>query len=219
MAPEIGQRQLYAFAREQAHDDFAEWVERVKCRLVAKGFAYPDPERLGLVVLRLARQREGALTAEPSPDARAPARASPWKIPRARLDRGTFTPALGAPGALVETLATYHPEALVALKRAAQAPEVRAAIARARAWRRESRGQPVLEPTSPAVRELQARVLAARAAVAARKASEPHDDAQRDVRGPRHPAAEGLDQGLRPEVLGGGRGSRRPGAAGDRHRR
>jgi hypothetical protein len=68
----IGQRQLFAFAREQYHEDFAEWVERLKCRLVRKGFAYPDPERLGQVLLQIAKQR--ARAPEPStvapPDAR-----------------------------------------------------------------------------------------------------------------------------------------------------
>jgi len=57
MQPSIGVRQLCAIARDVLAPDIddSEWRERIKCRLVVLGFAYPRPEQISAAMTQVER--------------------------------------------------------------------------------------------------------------------------------------------------------------------
>jgi hypothetical protein len=111
MSKPIGDKQLCAVVRAVIVDDRtiddAEWKERVKCRLVQLGFAYPKPEQISSALDRVERAltrqwgrrpADGWRVSAPAP-ARAPATPAPPPLTRdeAKDILGRLVRKLGAP--------------------------------------------------------------------------------------------------------------------------
>jgi hypothetical protein len=177
----IGLRALWVVARDEIErdpllDNF-DWTENIKRRLVRDGYDYPAPDVLAAMLERIER----ALTKRwgprplpghrPQPQPQGKPDGSPWHIPRDPQPSAPFTPAIGEQGQLVEALDRYAPEALAAVRRAAQSPAVKASIARARQRTADERAQPQ-PPSRMVLLQMQRALLLAQDARAKRRTLE-----------------------------------------------
>jgi hypothetical protein len=208
MRKPIGFRQLCMVAREiltaDRRLDDTEWRERIKDRIIALGYTYPQPWSLltdAMTQVERALERRWGPRPPPLPPVpppRDPDRGSPWHIPRQRTDQGAWM----GPARILPTLAEHVPEAVAAMRKAAASPAVRRAIRAAQARELAEAAQAAQEPSTEHLRRLQAAIEALRASRRLREAAG-DGTPDGDVHGDRRAAAEGIDEGVCAEVVGG----------------
>jgi hypothetical protein len=203
--------------------DFAEWVEAVKCTLVAQGWSYPPNQAYGDAIAAVVRALSKAWGPRPPPDPPRldagpirppgvpdPPTGSPWRLPRIppRESVAWTSPIADRTAGqdLTASLGTYHPEALAAIRQACQRPEVLAAIERARQRAAAEKAQRARRPSRAALSHTAILAEAYRDLVAQRRATSPtlpeaapHESADRDPPRDRGPATEGVHAGISPQ--------------------